>query len=274
MIDSNKQVDYTHVETLDILYFKKLNKHILFVPDEFSPTPAQTLALVKQKLKDAYIEAVDVCLLHGYFDFQVPPEIKTIQAHSSEEYSKIVLGPVLSGHVHERTRYKNIEPHGSFDRIAHNEEAPKGYLRGVIFDNNSYEVSFIENKNAAIYKTLICNQTNMEDTLVYLQKTIKKYRHGSRIKIRAVSTHPIFANKKVVREMFPDHVLDFDSKKPKKQLEKIMSNTASDPCVTINKTTIKELVSKKINASDKLPHNLRDKCMTTLSTIMESIGGH
>ena len=77
------------------------------------------------------------------------------------------------GHVHKRSTYKKIEVAGSFDRLAHGEEEPKGFLDVTYYSEDNRVVKFVENKDAEVYTsiTLTKNWINKSKRLIAIVGT-------------------------------------------------------------------------------------------------------
>lgn len=195
-------VDIKYFNKLDIEYIEDFDCHVLYVPDHWTPTTEETLQQVKDLLKARGLEAVDIAVMHGHMDFQVPKEIKTIPMHDSAEYERLVRHFITIGHVHTHSRQGKIFAQGSFDRLKHGEEEPKGLGYCEIIDNKM-TAWFIENKGACIYKTVDCEGLELDDALKHIKSRVKNLPPGSRVRVVAESKHPLFSNMSELSIMFP-----------------------------------------------------------------------
>lgn len=96
---------------------------------------------------------------------------------SSKKLFSVCNGPVLFGHIHQRTEIKNkmFYP-GSFTRWKHREEEPKGwYLCAYNMNDKSFLNTFIENPMAPVYITVSVdiNDENHDKPEIIVE-TIKK----------------------------------------------------------------------------------------------------
>jgi DNA repair exonuclease SbcCD nuclease subunit len=123
--------DILYVDELKVVWMPKFGIHVLFVPDEWTDDANKTLEEVHLLMKMAGITKVDYAIMHGQFEYQLPPVVKA-QKHSSEAYLKIVDKLIFIGHVHLFSRNDRIIAQGSFDRISHGEEGPKGHVRAIV----------------------------------------------------------------------------------------------------------------------------------------------
>ncbi len=193
VLATNSKADYHYVTTLDILYLEKYDAHILFVPDVWRPTAQETLDEFKDLLKSKGLTQVDLAIMHGQFEYQLPPHVKSVALHSAEEYHKLVKTHIFIGHDHTHSRYGIITSQGSFDRLVHGEEEPKGFVQAII-KNNEATIWFIENKDARTYNTVDCTDISLQDTIEYLQEYVKSLRMDACVRIKAEKNHPIFSN--------------------------------------------------------------------------------
>lgn len=125
------------------------NLKTLIIPEEY---PVSYEDYYGKFLKKKY----DLILGHGYFKWnsfsvnEAERSLPRMPIHDEETFSKMAT-LVIFGHDHTFKNYKNIFYGGSFSRLCHGEENPKGYLLSQI-SNGDYEVIHIENEEAPIYK--------------------------------------------------------------------------------------------------------------------------
>lgn len=147
--------DLRYVDTLSIEFNDKLGITILYVPDEWRSDNETTKQEVIELLDQNNLEQVDFTLLHGCMPYQAPKGIKSIPVHDPDFYLSITRKYVYIGHVHLSSVYDRILANGSFDRLSHNEESPKGmWYTECDLDGFTDTIKFIENKNASIFKTI------------------------------------------------------------------------------------------------------------------------
>ena len=180
---SNK-VDIRYVDKLAIDYEEKWGLHVLYVPDEWRPTPEQTQEEVQDLLKTKGIEKVDIACMHGYFEPQMPAKLAH-NAHDLDFYLGIVKYFIGIGHIHRYWRYEHIVASGSFDRTAHGEEEPKGFslVELVNGEFGKPKVTFVENKGAKQWKTVDCRGLEIEEAKAAVAKTVKDLPAESAVRI-------------------------------------------------------------------------------------------
>lgn len=128
--------------------------------------PDENLNLVDfhQKYYMKFFPNPNIGFFHGNFNTILPDiEYNRIQEHhlptmiyEYEKFSKIIKGPLISGHWHVKNEYKSLYYVGSYDRWKFNEEEDKGFIYGEInTDTNEYFIHRVNNPLAKTYKTII-----------------------------------------------------------------------------------------------------------------------
>lgn len=238
--------DIRYVDKLSIMRIESLDLSILCVPDEWSHSAEDTLRQVKELFISEGITKVDFALMHGYFHYQLPTHIKSKQRHSEEEYLSLVSEYIFISHVHEHNPLGRIVPAGSLDRLTHNEEHPKGYIRFGVKNNVSY-YKFVENPLAHSFVTLKTKAITAEDMIREFSPVLKGLRDGSHVRI--VNTIDK-ANKFTAQELqslFPrfNITYEFDVKLPEnKSVVDEIAETVTE--TVISKNTVKGLLRVRL----------------------------
>ncbi|EKD89627.1 MAG: hypothetical protein ACD_33C00025G0002 [uncultured bacterium] len=177
--------DLRYFKTLDIEYMSEYNKHILYIPDEWTKNHVELETQIQAKLNECKIKQVDIAILHGQFRYQLLSHIQAF--HFKEDYFlKIVKDFVFINHYHVHSVYDRIIAPGSLERLCHGEEQEKGF---ILVDNNTF--NFIPNHNSYIYKTIkISNSFTIEK----LDKIISKYPINSYIRLIVLPDHDFNVN--------------------------------------------------------------------------------
>lgn len=194
--------DLIYFKDLTIWYEERFDMNFLFVPDEWASTTEQTLSQVNDLLKNRGLKQVDYAFMHGTFDFQIADHIK-IQKHSSQAYLNIVKHLIFVGHIHNYSNLDRIYAQGSFDRMGHGEEEPKGYLRVTRYPDDHHDVTFIENKGAKRFVTLDYTNLDVESIIDKAKKDTEDLPQGSFVRITAEYKNPIFTNMDVLNREIP-----------------------------------------------------------------------
>lgn len=200
---SSKGVDVKWINTLHVEFIPDLDLSILYVPDEFTSSTETTLKLVKELFKEQGIQQVDVAHMHGMFRYQMEGIPGKHDTHDEDEYLQLVRHYLDIGHVHIYSTYKRILAQGSFDRVAHGEEGPKGGILCTIRDNGSDYYRFIENVGAKIFKTIEIREKNLEKAIASIERQIQKLPPDSYVRIKASKDNGILNVLPDLRKTYP-----------------------------------------------------------------------
>jgi len=175
--------DVKHITELCVEYIERLDMTFLWVPDEIRANHEEIWAATCQVLAEANLTRVDVGQVHGGFDLHFPA-ILELPAHDSERYSSIVKYGVFCNHIHKAAQFKKIWGPGSPDRLAHNEEGPKGYHRVTFIPaEERMEVQWIENPHAWIYKAIDVRGLSLEDIVTKARAIAMPLHHGAYVRL-------------------------------------------------------------------------------------------
>ncbi len=192
-----------YINTLSIEYSERLG-HVLFIPDEWPGGPDETWRQVQLLLAEKSLTQVDFSVIHGSFTHQLPAHVKS-PMHIPERYLSITRKYVLVGHVHKPSQYKErLLTNGSYDRLAHNEEEPKGHWRLTVRARGHDDIKFIENVGARLYRTIDCRNLSVEDALKKLD-VVAGFPEGSAIRVSATKNDAILSSLDVLRKKYPTH---------------------------------------------------------------------
>lgn len=246
-------VDCKYVQTLSIEYIEKFGINVLYVPDEWLPSTDKTFEQVKDLMQARGLDKVDYAIMHGNFEYQLPSFAKNIPKHNSSDYLSIVRELIFIGHHHVFSNYKRIYAQGSFDRLSHGEEGPKGHLRAIIHNNGTHEVKFIENKKSRQYITIQVDNRNTKEFLEYIDTLVDSLPLDSCIRVSGKSDDPIISDMTGLLRMYPYIVwskLVTDIEVPEEEL------TANDEVVytpiTISKENVESLLMNRLFKTDLL----------------------
>ena len=169
-------------------YHEKTGLNIVYIPDNHGSD--DIYADIAKLLRAHSVEKADILVHHGYFVHMFPPGVKPDKNSLDVDIiQKYVKGCVLNGHVHRSSIYKNVISIGSFDRLAHDEDGPKGFYQVDIVDGK-YKFTFIENKEANKFITvdLLGFGENQEEALKYFcdewSKLIPTFIEGHTVHVR------------------------------------------------------------------------------------------
>ena len=247
----HQKADLRYWETLGIEIFDDLGGlSVLYVPDEWNDESNVTLDQVREVMAAYGLTQVDVACMHGSFDYQLP--IMSVKNHDSRTYLSLVKHYIGIGHVHLRSEYSLPEyesvilAQGSFDRLSHGEEAPKGLSRASIGRINKHW--FVENKGARIYKTMDCRDMEL-DKVIELIEAHEELPDKSRFRLLISRGSVVQLGMKDIRSRFPQFIFStqMDELKATEDVN-IGEKKAFVKPISINPTNVVHLVAERLKA--------------------------
>lgn len=221
-ISRYEQLDYKYVKALSIEIIEEYNLSILYVPDEWHPDTAVTLKEVRALLEQYRLTQVDIAIMHGQFTYQLPAAAHKAPRHDEAAYLGLVRHYINIGHVHQFSTYERILAQGSFDRLCHGDEIPKGALYMVIRPDRHDEYFFLENKQAMIFKTLSLTEKAFDDIAAYLDPKIERYPPGSFIRLKTKYKEKLSGIFETLIRRYPHYTLSKDTSDAEKTTEQIV----------------------------------------------------
>lgn len=246
-----KDLDFKYIETLHIEKIDDLGLSVLYVPDEWAATTDKTQEQVDTLLKEAMLSKVDIAIMHGMFTYQVPELTKESLKHSELYYLDIVKYFICIGHVHVFSTFDRIIAQGSFDRLAHGEESPKGGVLCYLNKEGQHGYVFIENQTAKTYKTITIRGTDIDKAVAQLTTALDKLPAESHVRIKAKKEHPILQGLNTFKVNYPFlHFtkLTVEDEETEKMIKEFVDNETEYIPVNINKENIVELLMGEINS--------------------------
>ena len=248
------RLDFKYVDTLYIEHIEDLGIDVLYVPDEWSPSTDKTLEQVRGLLASNGINKVDLAIMHGQFGYQLPSAAMKAPRHDENAYLNLVRHFISIGHVHVHSVYGRILAQGSFDRLSHNEESPKGGIEFTIHSDGSREFFFIENKRAKIFKTVTCKDKDIDVALRYIDKQTKSLPIDSHVRIRASKMHPIMSGVDELKNRYPHFVItkiaiEEEVEETELALEEVIEHYSA---IAIDKMNITDLLLAEIVDKNQL----------------------
>jgi Holliday junction resolvase RusA-like endonuclease len=182
---------------------EKHNIHVLYVPDEWAGTTEETLEQVKTLMREMQLKQVDIAIMHGLFNYQLPGIGKASSKHDEVSYLEIVRYFINIGHIHTHSTYERILAQGSFDRLSHGEEEPKGGMIMIIDPDEGNKYFFIENKGAKIFKTITLKNADVEKSMEFIERQLLKIPINAYIRIKAAKDHGVYIGFEELKIKFP-----------------------------------------------------------------------
>jgi DNA repair exonuclease SbcCD nuclease subunit len=253
----DKSLDFIYIDTLHIEYLKDYDAYVLYVPDEWTASADLTLSQVKTLLKEQNIQQVDIAVMHGCFRYQLPPAAKNVPYHDEASYLSIVKHFITIGHIHVHSVYERILAQGSFDRISHNEESPKGAIVFHISEKNGNSFFFIENKGAKIFKTITLKYKDLDRSMLQIDKAVKDIPDNSYVRIKATKDHPLYVAFDDLKLLFP--MLTFtkanieDEEQENLIAQRTLSLEKNYVPITITRDNVVSLIMQEVKPKYNLP---------------------
>lgn len=201
--NANIPVDLHYATTLSVEYIDDLDIHILYVPDKWRPDTTETLQEVRLLLKRHNLTQVDFAIMHGAFEYQLPAVVKE-PSHDSDVYLELVRYFILIGHVHFPSQKERILAAGSYDRLHHGEEGPKGFYDVTVRDPDDYTITFMENPSAKRYITVDCRGMDTKQANVAVRKAVKDLPGGSAVRLHCERHSPVVGDMDAIKQAYPD----------------------------------------------------------------------
>lgn len=249
-------VDLKYVDTLSIEYIEALGLNVLYVPDEWAPEADDVWRQTKDLLNAHGLERVDIACMHGAFNYQIPMSHNT---HIPERYLSIVKHYIFIGHVHKHQPLDRILPAGSFDRLCHGEEEPKGHVRAVIYPDGQREYEFVENPGAKIYKTLDMQDTPLVEALARLKDQVADCPEGSHYRLRLKRNDELFTAIATVRSLYPQFYWTTQLEEIEAVIEQLKVDSTVPQPITITRENLGGLVMDRLpNLTQVLEQKVRN----------------
>lgn len=248
--------DVKYISELSIEYMERYEVHVLYVPDRSRPSNSIAWRDVRRLLDLYKLEAVDIGIMHGFFDFQLPEIARnSTDHHISDEYLKIVKHVIFNGHDHKPQQKGHIYIPGSFDRLRHGEEEAKGHLDAVITPKDLV-VTFVENKTAMPHVTLRLPDvdTKLEEVV---DEILAKVGNVKKAFIRIITTRnsAIYHSGEKLKQVFP--LFHFTFEEPSRAKEKsigaiprIIESTTRLSHVSLTKNNLRDELLSRVEVRD------------------------
>lgn len=164
-------------EKMSLEFNKRCNASFLYIPDDLPYKDA--FARAKELLRSNSLEKVDFIVNHGYCEHLIPEQARLDKTNmfNYNQLKEICSGLVLNGHVHQPSVFRDfIISGGSFERLVHGEEHPKGFHK-ITYSNNQFNIEFIENKGTTPFVTvdLISHGENIDSAISKVRSEVDKY---------------------------------------------------------------------------------------------------
>lgn len=265
-------IDYKYIDVLHIERIEAFNLTVLYIPDEWTPDALTTQQHVDQLFKEHRLSQVDIGIFHGMFPYQVEHIPNKKHCHDEQYYLNKVQYVISIGHIHTHSRYDRIIAQGSFDRLRHNEEEPKGAVVITLDPNGTYEAVFVENKLAKRYVTVTFKSMDIDKCSTKLDKLIKTLPPDSYIRIKAYKEHPFYVGLDQLKQCYIDYTFSriaFDKEDRTQQLLHTEVLPMEYQPMSITQANLDELLWQQIDSKYTLTHAER----ALMHTLLEAAHG-
>lgn len=266
------ELDLHYASRLEIEYIARFGIHVLYIPDKWRADTTETYNEAQLEMKKLGLDKVDFVIMHGAFEYQLPSIVKE-PTHDSTDFLAMVRYFILIGHVHLRTRLDRILAAGSYDRICHGEELPKGYYDVTVIDEDTSTVTFVPNLGAKRYDTIECVGLETKEVNVKIRKAIAGLPKGSAVRIKAAPTDPAAGDMSEWMLEFPHYEWSFtavkdDTRKPS-VLDTFLKTDMSD-FTEITPETIETLAVRELETLGVVGPQL-EQCRERLKEILSGL---
>nr|DAT18077.1 MAG TPA: DNA double-strand break repair protein [Caudoviricetes sp.] len=251
------KVDFAHVTELSVEYIESLGISMLYVPDEWNIDVMQTYDEAVNLIRQRGWDRVDYCLLHGAFNYQINEKLNP-KSHNEELWCNLVNYYIFSGHVHFRSQYKKILNAGSFDRLAHGEEADKGWLTLEITKAGEHLIKFHTNHMAIVYVTVDVRGLTSEEVFSLLEDRYKDVPRQSHIRLWVNPDDEIKEGIKTLRARYSYYHFTFKVEKKEAKPKSIKAIEERKQTIDITRDNVRRIVEERlvslpgVNVSDTM----------------------
>ncbi len=261
-------IDFKYYEDVDIEVIRTDNAEVsvLYIPDEIRETSEETYELVKSTLKKHNMEKVDIVIMHGAFNYQLP--VKGLDfLHNEDDYLSITNDLVIVGHIHNQSIFKNnkyksfILCPGSFDRLTFADEDIKkgGWL--VEINEDGVNTMFLENRLAINFKTIDISDKNINS----YKKIIESIPKYSNIRLIVNEENNVNELVKYVKSVRPDINIVVKVNKTKNNNENKVENVSHT--FKITEDNIRELIYEELKNDNYDKELLNEELDLILSSL-------
>jgi DNA repair exonuclease SbcCD nuclease subunit len=271
----DKPIDFKYIDTIYIEHMDDLGIDILYVPDEATVTTAITLNVVKTIMSELNLDKVDISIMHGMFGHQCgwinqQNGKNHSHVHDADEYLNLTRYFINIGHIHKFSVYERIIAQGSFDRLTHGEEEPKGAVMCSVFKNGESVFNFIENTTAKKYITVILRGYDTDRALKQIEKALLSVPENSYIRIKAPIDHNVYVGIEDIKLRYPMyHISRTSSDKediPQQQLNTTIMTSDSYNIVTITQDNIVDLLLTEVQTK----HTLTPMQLAVMTSLLKT----
>jgi len=237
-------LNFRYFEELDIEYIDDLGINVLYLPDEWKTTNIEIYEDVKKKMEEHDLNKVDIIVMHGAFNYQLPEFLTNL--HDPELYSGLAYGPIITGHIHNRSMYKNIIVPGSFERLSHSDDGEEkgGLLLNYNTENHKWNFKYLNNKHALEFYTFDVSGKEIS----YIKKLLDKYKKDKKVYIRFIVGENNLLRESILdlKKLYSNIILNIVKEKKEEKDEKLIKSEIKIKTSKLDKDFILGYISEKV----------------------------
>lgn len=237
---------------------KKLR--ILYIPDNLPyKKSTDVMSHINKVMSVLGWKKVDIVLGHGTFSHALPVSIEHAPPclYTREQFDEILEpnGIIIMGHIHIPSAKNNIYYCGSFERMSHGEEQPKGFYT-FTYENDKWNAKFVENDSATLFVSISPQGNSTDEIIADFDQQIKNIfiNHTGYVRVLNNDTETRAILQKVCLTRFPSIVYSSksiaDSDKPEIQITDIDLNTFDD--IKPSRENLGELIAQFLQENEML----------------------
>ncbi len=180
--------DLRYYDKVSVDYIEKYDLKLMIFPDDLPyESSNDAVAYGKSLMRDKGWKSVDYALIHGSFDTKIPANVHPPKCTYRENQFKFVGKKIVCGHEHEPSDIGMVAYNGSFDRLAHGQQGPKGFLTIRDFKTHC-TLKFVENKGAMPFHTWDLSTLDAEHAISKCVEMLDTLSHLRTVYVRVI--HP------------------------------------------------------------------------------------
>lgn len=254
--------DLKYIDEVMMIKDERYGDITFYVPDRIRPRHIMVYEEYQEWLEKLGVDYCDYGMFHGFFEHQVP---SMIDCHQSEWYKPTMRYYIACGHDHHMSVNGIVLVQGSFDRLSHGEENPKGYFETTSFKDNTYVANFIENKLATKQNTYLLDGLD-EKELDELRDEILALPTHSFVSIK-VESQDYIPWIKVIESLVDGRKIKFTIGKPNKKVKVELPQLQRAYVPTpLNQQTLPTILRERLSL-EGVSETVIEHCLLLLDTL-------
>lgn len=216
-------LDFLYVNDLSIRWHERLQRNIVYVPDCCRDSCREVEDWVEAEMRRLNLDQIDMAVMHGVFGYQLR---FGSEDHKYRErwWLDRVRGYLHIGHHHTFSQYERIVAEGSYDRLRHGEEEPKGFVWARDMGEERW-FTFVENPGAKIYHTVKLTSMDLDKSLARIAKSTESLPTGAHVRVMAPRGHPVLQATREIINIYNAFVMKFEPEKDAEEDKQITLNS-------------------------------------------------